>query len=195
MKFSSSILIFLIFNLYSYSQGLKDNLSTKYEKGIQHYLSPAAAELLFISMSPLYSEFSVALERTQANSILKFRSFRSNYWDLVSSKTVDKPEMIISKTDSITIYVSEEFETKLKSLFQFILKDPLDLVRADVYDGTVYRLNNSKYKREVHDYDFQTFKNYQNLIKTFESMAVDLKKGTFSETKYLDRIKAYNLDF
>jgi hypothetical protein len=196
MKFSSGILIFLILNLTSFSQVLKNNLSAKYEKGIHHYLSPVSAELLFLSISRLYSESSVALETTEANSILKFRSFRNNYWDLVLSKSGDKSDLIISKTDSISVYISKEFENKLMSFFQSALKDTLVSPRADFYDGTVYRLNNSNYKREVYDYDFQANKRYFNLIKTFEGISTDLKKGTFTEAKYLDRIsRLSSLDY
>jgi hypothetical protein len=194
MKTTFFVSIILIVNFNLYSQKSKNRLVNNYYLGIEYYLSPDTndfkREILFVSMPSFNShEYSLALEKKNDDSILKLRSFKSNYWGLVFSRRSNDTVMVTSKIDSFAVSVTDAFADKLISLFQLVLPDDLasNSRRLQTYDGTTYYISNNKYKREVRENDF-TNKNYYNLVVICESMSNNLKKGEFNEIQYFDLI-------
>jgi hypothetical protein len=195
MKATICVFIILILNTNLYCQKSKNRLGNKYHQGIDYYLSPDTIdfnrEILFISLPSFKSpEYSVALEKKKGKSILKLRSFKSNYWELVFSKPFRDTVMVQSKTDNFAVNITNAFADKLISLFQIVLPDDpaLNSIKPDVYDGTTYYISNKKYKREVLENNFSAHRNYCNLIVLLESLANDLRNGDFNEIRYLNQI-------
>jgi hypothetical protein len=122
--------------------------------------------------------------------MLKLRSFKNNYWELVFSKPFNDTVMVQSKIDNFAVNITNAFADKLIALFQKVLPDDpaLNFIPFDVYDGTTYDILNKKYKRVVRENNFAAHKNYRDLIVIFESMANNLRKGDFNEIRYLDQI-------
>jgi hypothetical protein len=194
MKERICLIIIVILNTNLYSQTSKNRLVTNYYKGIEFYLSPDTVdfkrEILFISKPSFSSpEYSVAVEKKGDSSMLKLRSFKSNYWELVFSNRRNDTVMVISKIDSFTVSVTGPFSDKLISIFQIVLQDDPDLnvMKFDVYDGTTYNISNKKYERVIRENNF-VYKNYYNLVVLCESIANAIKTGDFKESFYFEFI-------
>jgi hypothetical protein len=195
MKTTICVFIMLMLTTNLYCQKYKNRLGIKYKLGIDYYLSPdsidAKREIYFISKPSFNSpEYSVALEKKEGKSMLKLRSFKSNYWELVFSKPFNDTVMVQSKINNFTVNITNAFADKLIALFQKVLPDDpaLNSIKFDVYDGTTYNISNKKYKRVVLETNFSAHKNYRDLIVIFESMANNMRNGDFNETRYLDQI-------